>query len=124
MKLQTMLFILLITAFLSGCGNVEEKGSNSASQNSDNHTSEEMSEETDAENDFPAQVEMIANDEKIIEMLKESGEIPKDASGTEIQEALEEYLKKKAKSADDQSSEKYIEDLKKQIQKDLHRENN
>ncbi|QHA91295.1 hypothetical protein [Bacillus sp. N1-1] len=120
MRLEKILFILLVTALLTGCGSMEENESNSSSQNS-----EQTSVETDAETDLSAQIEMIANDEKIIEMLKESGEIPENASAAEIQEVLEEYLKKKAKSTevDDKSSEKYIEDLKKQIQKDLQKEN-
>ncbi|MCA0989667.1 hypothetical protein [Pseudalkalibacillus hwajinpoensis] len=121
MKLVKTLFILLVAALLTGCGNMVEKGANSLSQNS-----EQTSRETEAESDFSPQIKIIANDEKIIEMLKESGEIPKNASAAEIQEVLEEYLKKKAKSAeiDDKSSEKYIEDLKKEIQKDLHGETN
>ena len=120
MKLEKILFILLLAALLSGCGSMEEKGSNSSSQNS-----EETSGEAEAETGFSAQVEMIANDEKIIEMLKASGEIPENASAIEIQEALEEYLKKKAINVevDQKSSEKYIEDIKKQIQKDLQKEN-
>ncbi|WP_273834352.1 hypothetical protein [Guptibacillus sedimenti] len=121
MKREKILFVLLVAALLAGCGSLEEKGANSSSQNS-----EQTSVETDAETPLSAQIDMIANDEKIIEMLKESGEIPENASAAEIQEVLEEYLKKKAKSAEinDKSSEKYIEDLKKEIQKDLHRENN
>jgi bacillopeptidase F (M6 metalloprotease family) len=120
MKLEEILFILLVAALLTGCGSMEEKGSNSSSQNS-----EQTSGEAEAESDFSTQIEMIANDEKIIEMLKDSGEIPDNASTTEIQKALEDYLKKKAINAevDQKSSEKYIEDLKKQIQKDLQKEN-
>lgn len=41
----------------------------------------------------------IANDEKLIEMLKENGTIAKDASAKEAQKALKKYLKAKAKSA-------------------------
>lgn len=120
MKRENILFILLFAALLTGCGSMEEKGANSSSQNS-----EQTSGEAEAESDFSAQIEMIANDEKIIQMLKDSGEIPENASATEIQEALEDYLKKKAINAevDQKSSEKYIEDLKKQIQKDLQKEN-
>ncbi|MYL64497.1 hypothetical protein GLW07_14155 [Bacillus hwajinpoensis] len=121
MKREKILFVLLVAALLTGCGSMEEKGSNSSSQNS-----EQTSREAEAESDFSAQIKMIANDEKIIEMLKDSGEIPDNASGTEIHEALEDYLKKKTKNAEinEKSSEKYIEGLKKQIQQDLQREGN
>ncbi|UFU01459.1 immune inhibitor A [Radiobacillus kanasensis] len=40
----------------------------------------------------------IANDEKLIEMLKEEGKLAEDASPTEAQAALDEYLKAKAKA--------------------------
>ncbi|WP_404450565.1 immune inhibitor A [Virgibacillus necropolis] len=41
----------------------------------------------------------IANDEKLIEMLKENGTIAKDASAKEAQKALKKFLKGKAKNA-------------------------
>lgn len=41
----------------------------------------------------------IANDEKLIKMLKENGTIAKDASAAEAQKALQKYLKTKADSA-------------------------
>ena len=119
MKLVKTLFILLVAALLTGCGSIEGNGSSNASSQNSEQTSPEA-----AESDFSTQIKIMANDEKIIEMLKESGEIPENASAVEIQEVLEEYLKKKAKSADDQSSEKYIEELKKEIQKDLPGETN
>ncbi|WP_226658813.1 hypothetical protein [Pseudalkalibacillus hwajinpoensis] len=115
MKLEKLLFILLVTLLLGGCGNSEEKV-DSSTKNKEQETSEA---------DLSRQVEMIANDEKIIEMLKESGDIPENASPTEIQEALEDYLKKKKNDvkAKQKSSEKYIDELKKQIEKDLQNDN-
>ncbi|MCA0172592.1 hypothetical protein [Bacillus sp. RAR_GA_16] len=114
MNREKLLFILLVILLLSGCGNAIEKV-DSSTENREQKTSEV---------DFNRQVEMMANDEKIIEMLKESGEIPKDASPTEIQKALEDYLKEKSNDvkANQKSSEKYIEELKKQIESDLQNE--
>ena len=115
MKFEKLLFILFLSMCLSGCGNSEEKGE-PTNQNVEQKTSE---------TDLSRQAEMMANDEKIIEMLKETGEIPEDASPTEIQNALENYLQKKAKNVkeNEKSSQKYIEDLKKEIQKELQNEN-
>ena len=116
MNREKLLFILLVTLLLGGCGNAVEKV-DSSTKNREQETTEE---------DLNRQVEMMANDEKIIEMLKDSGEIPENASPIEIQEALEDYLKKKAEDvkANEKSSEKYIDELKKQIKKDLQNENN
>jgi bacillopeptidase F (M6 metalloprotease family) len=65
-------------------------------------------------------VNMIANDEKIIEMLKKKGEIPEDASQEEIAKALQKYLKEKAPGSlkDEKEKIKYINELKEKIQKE------
>jgi bacillopeptidase F (M6 metalloprotease family) len=64
---------------------------------------------------------MMANDEKIIEMLKKKGEIPENATPEEINKALQNYLKKKAPEPgslqDEKAKKKYINHLKEQIQK-------
>jgi bacillopeptidase F (M6 metalloprotease family) len=66
-------------------------------------------------------VNMIANDEKIIEMLKKKGEIPKNATPEEINQALQNYLKNKAPEPgslqDEKAKKNYINHLKEQIQK-------
>ena len=41
----------------------------------------------------------IANDEKLIDMLMKSGQIPKDASPVEADKALQSYLHKRAEAA-------------------------
>ena len=41
---------------------------------------------------------MIANDEKIIEMLKASGELKDNATAAEIEKALQDYLRSKTQS--------------------------
>lgn len=62
---------------------------------------------------------MIANDEKIIEMLKKKGEIPEDATSEEINNALQKYLQDKnpGNLQDEKEKKKYINDLKEKIQK-------
>ncbi len=47
----------------------------------------------------------MANDEKLIKMLKENGTIAKDASAAESQKALQKYLKNKANSANNTKDE-------------------
>ncbi|MED1862240.1 hypothetical protein P4V41_02025 [Fictibacillus nanhaiensis] len=63
---------------------------------------------------------MIANDERIIQMLKDKGEIPEDATTEEINNALQKYLqqKKPGNLEDEKAKKKYIEELKQKIQKE------
>jgi bacillopeptidase F (M6 metalloprotease family) len=67
-------------------------------------------------------VNIIANDDRIIEMLKKNGEIPEDATPEQINEALQKYLKKKAPGPgtlqDEKAKNKYINELKERIQKE------
>jgi bacillopeptidase F (M6 metalloprotease family) len=67
-------------------------------------------------------VSIIANDDRIIEMLKKNGEIPEDATPEEIQKALKKYLQKKAPGPgtlqDEKAKQKYINELKEKIQKE------
>ncbi|MBH0157049.1 hypothetical protein IHV10_11775 [Fictibacillus sp. 5RED26] len=63
---------------------------------------------------------MIANDERIIQMLKDKGEIPENATTEEINNALQKYLqqKKPGNLEDEKAKKKYIEELKQSIQKE------
>ncbi|MFC0236279.1 hypothetical protein [Fictibacillus phosphorivorans] len=63
---------------------------------------------------------MIANDERIIQMLKDKGEIPENATTEEINNALQKYLQQKnpGNLEDEKAKKKYIEELKQSIQKD------
>jgi bacillopeptidase F (M6 metalloprotease family) len=63
---------------------------------------------------------MIANDERIIQMLKDKGEIPENATTEEINNALQKYLqqKKPGNLEDEKAKKKYIEELKQKIQKE------
>ncbi|KHE68181.1 hypothetical protein LD39_15095, partial [Halobacillus sp. BBL2006] len=47
----------------------------------------------------------IANDERLIEMLKENGKIAKDASPAEAEKGLKKFLKAKSESAKKESGE-------------------
>ncbi|MDO6654361.1 hypothetical protein [Anaerobacillus sp. 1_MG-2023] len=115
-SLSILLGILLLIG-LAGCGENEAQTVNTSKVD----VGEETAAPATSEDDFSQEARMIANDEKLIEMLKSTGVIKEGATPAEIQNALEEYLKEKAEGIDQgsKSSEKYIEDLKKQIQQDL-----
>ncbi|BCB06001.1 hypothetical protein KH172YL63_41340 [Bacillus sp. KH172YL63] len=70
-------------------------------------------------------MDVLANDEKIIEMLKKNGVISEDASPEEIQKALQKYLQDKAgpQLTDEKEKKKYIEEIKKKIQEGSQGEN-
>jgi bacillopeptidase F (M6 metalloprotease family) len=84
-------------------------------------TEDSKSEPSNDKNPATEAVNMIANDEKIIEMLKKKGEIPEDASQDEIAEALQKYLKDKTPGPgslkDEKEKQNYINKLKEEIQK-------
>ncbi|WP_347551188.1 hypothetical protein ABFG93_05090 [Pseudalkalibacillus hwajinpoensis] len=109
---------------ISGCAGMEGKNSNSAGTDSGEETVVEEEPVSGKEENLSGQIEMLANDEKIIEMLKSSGVIGEDASQEEIKQALEEYLKGKAEDnqVKDKSNKQYIKKLKEDIKKDLQRE--
>ncbi len=126
-KILPMLLGTIVAMSLSGC--TGEQNTNATVTEMDSTLEEETVKENDpasTTNDpVSEEVNVLANDEKIIEMLKKSGVIEEDASPEEINQALEKYLKRKAEDnrLKEKSSEKYIEELKKQIQKDLSNEN-
>jgi bacillopeptidase F (M6 metalloprotease family) len=101
----TLLVVVLFLVAFTACSNTE--GSKSEQPNDKKPTTEA--------------VNMIANDEKIIEMLKKNGEIPEDASQEEITKALQKYLKNKAPGPgslkDEKEKQNYINKLKEEIQK-------
>ncbi|WP_283152529.1 hypothetical protein [Guptibacillus hwajinpoensis] len=119
-KLLPILVGTLLLLGIAGCGNNEAQTVNT----SKGDVGEETAVPATSEDEFSQEARMMANDEKLIEMLKSTGVIKEDATPSEIQKALEEYLKEKAEGIDQgaKSSEKYIEDLKKQIQQDLKKE--
>ncbi|WP_257346851.1 hypothetical protein [Pseudalkalibacillus decolorationis] len=77
---------------------------------------EETSTEVNTEED--SVVKSIANDEKLIEQLKENGVIPKDATGAEIEEILKKYLKEKNfhhSTEGEKKKKEYIKQLKEDL---------
>ncbi|XBD02136.1 immune inhibitor A domain-containing protein [Pseudalkalibacillus hwajinpoensis] len=61
----------------------------------------------------------VANEEKLIEMLKESGEIPEAASAKEAEQALEEFLKEKSESLKEKEANGELEDEKLELEADI-----
>ena len=61
----------------------------------------------------------IANEEKLIEMLKESGKISSNASAEEAEQALNSFLKKKSESLQEKDSSGDLEDEKLEIEADI-----
>lgn len=100
-----MILVVLFSIALTACSDSEKSKSDKPDDNNP---------QTEA-------VNMIANDEKIIEMLKKKGEIPEDASQEEITKALQKYLKNKAPGPgslkDEKEKQNYINKLKEEIQK-------
>jgi bacillopeptidase F (M6 metalloprotease family) len=101
----TLLVVVLFSVAFTACSNTEDS----------------KSEQPGDKNPTTEAVNMIANDEKIIEMLKKKGEIPEDASQEEIAKALQKYLKNKAPGPgslkDEKEKQNYINKLKEEIQK-------
>jgi bacillopeptidase F (M6 metalloprotease family) len=98
-----IIIVLLFTFAFTACSNTE-------------YTRDEKPKNKNTQTEA---INMIANDEKIIEMLKKTGAIPKDASQEEISKALQKYLKHKAPGSLKNEKEKlnYINKLKEEIQK-------
>ncbi|MBD7962930.1 hypothetical protein [Fictibacillus norfolkensis] len=94
---------------LPGKKESEEKAESDPKDSSDSKSAEQ--------NEVTA---MIANDERIIQMLKDKGEIPENATTEEINNALQKYLqqKKPGNLEDEKAKKKYIEELKQKIQKE------
>ncbi|MBY6036808.1 hypothetical protein KUV80_09090 [Fictibacillus nanhaiensis] len=102
---RTLLVVPILFIGLSACSFMEDT-------NQENMDTDQTKSQSEV-------IRMIANDEKIIEMLKKSGEIPEGASQEEINKALQKYLQKKAPGnfQDEKEKLKYINELKENIQK-------
>ena len=61
----------------------------------------------------------VANEEKLIEMLKESGKISKNASAKEAEQALEVFLKEKSESLKEKDSSGELEDEKLELEANI-----
>jgi bacillopeptidase F (M6 metalloprotease family) len=106
-----MFAFLLVGLLLSGCA-VDEGKNNQDS-------TEVNSDVPEDETDQPAnKIDVLANDEKIIEMLKKTGVISEDASHEEIEKALQKYLQDKNSDqlTNEKEKKKYIDEIKKKIQ--------
>jgi bacillopeptidase F (M6 metalloprotease family) len=98
---RTIVIIALLSTGQTACSFIEDKNP---------VNKEKIQQQNEA-------VKMIANDEKIIEMLKKSGEIPENASQEIITKALQKYLKDKSRGSlkDEKEKTNYINGLKKKI---------
>ncbi|WRP06495.1 hypothetical protein U9J35_22020 [Rossellomorea aquimaris] len=106
-----MFAFLLAPLLLNGCTADDQKN--------DQDSTEVNSDVPDSETEQPAnKIDVLANDEKIIEMLKKTGVIPEDASHEEIEKALQKYLQDKNKDQlkNEKEKKKYIDEIKKKIQ--------
>ncbi|MDP4552860.1 immune inhibitor A [Alkalihalobacillus macyae] len=61
----------------------------------------------------------VANEEKLIEMLKESGEISKNDSATEAEKELNQFLEKKSNALKDMESAGELNDEKLELEKEI-----
>ncbi|MGM0853777.1 MAG: hypothetical protein ACQEWI_14415 [Bacillota bacterium] len=108
-----ILSFLLVPILLSGCG-------------TDDQPVQEEQDSSEVNSDLPSpntnqpadKLDVLANDDKIIEMLKKTGVISEDASPEEIEKALQKYLKDKNSNQliNEKEKKKYIEEMKKKIQ--------
>ncbi|WP_406686033.1 hypothetical protein [Rossellomorea vietnamensis] len=106
-----MFAFLLAGLLLGGCAADDGK--------KDQDSTEVNSDVPAAETDQPAsKMDVLANDEKIIEMLKKTGVIAEDASHEEIEKALQKYLQDKNNDqlTNEKEKKKYIDEIKKKIQ--------
>ncbi|MGB8001275.1 MAG: hypothetical protein WCF60_14440 [Anaerobacillus sp.] len=100
--------LFLVPFILNGCA--ADEGPVKDEQDSSEVDSEAPATETN--------LDVIANDEKIIEMLKKTGVISEDASQQEIEKALQKYLQDKNSHqlTNEKEKKKYIDEIKKKIQ--------
>lgn len=107
---------LLVPLLLSGCGVNDQPVDN------DQDSYEVNSDVPTTETNQPSsnKIDVIANDEKIIEMLKKTGVISENASHQEIEKALQKYLQDKNSDqlTNEKEKKKYIDEIKKKIQED------
>ncbi|CAN7157274.1 hypothetical protein [Rossellomorea sp. LjRoot5] len=102
---------LLAGLLLGGCAADDGK--------KDQDSTEVNSDVPAAETEQPAnKMDVLANDEKIIEMLKKTGVIAEDATHEEIEKALQKYLQDKNSDQlmNEKEKKKYIDEIKKKIQ--------
>lgn len=106
-----MVAFLLVAGLLNGCAADDQKND----QDSTEVNSDVPAGETDQQAN---KIDVLANDEKIIEMLKKTGVISEDASHEEIEKALQKYLQDKNSDQlnNEKEKKKYIEEIKKKIQ--------
>ena len=105
-----MFAFLLVPMLLNGCASEDQK---------DEQEQDSTEVNSDVPSDQPAdKMDVLANDEKIIEMLKKTGVISKDASHEEIEKALQKYLQDKNNDQlnNEKEKQKYIDEIKKKIQ--------
>ncbi|MGM0866863.1 MAG: hypothetical protein ACQEWF_19520 [Bacillota bacterium] len=111
---KRILSFFLVPILLSGCGGTDDQpvqeDLDSSEVNSDLPSPDS--------NQTADKLDVLANDEKIIEMLKKTGVISEDASPEEIEKALQKYLKDKNSNQliNEKEKKKYIEEIKKKIQ--------
>ncbi|MGA4718752.1 hypothetical protein [Fictibacillus nanhaiensis] len=116
MKKFIRVFLTVFTLiFLVSCSTQEHD--NHSGKKTESDTKDSSSSNKAEQNEVTT---MIANDEKIIQMLKEKGEIPEDATTEEINNALQKYLQQKNPNnlESEKAKKKYIEELKQKIQKE------
>lgn len=113
-KLMSVCIVLFLMTVFTSCSSLSNKEEEDVQHNKkdaqhENAHSSEQSNEVST---------MIANDEKIIEMLKEKGEIPEDATQEEISQALQKYLQNKnpVNLQDEKAKNKYLKEIKEKIQ--------
>jgi bacillopeptidase F (M6 metalloprotease family) len=123
MKKFVRLFLMVFTLiFLVSCSTQEHNNhSEKSTKESENKVETKPDDSSNSKSAEQNEVTtMIANDEKIIQMLKEKGEIPEDATTEEINNALQKYLQQKNPGSleSEKAKKKYIEELKQKIQKE------
>ncbi|MBM7585059.1 immune inhibitor A [Bacillus pakistanensis] len=113
MKASKVLSMAMVAALTVGAFAVPT----SSSSVQPNVSTNSVSKETHSHGNGPFDL-AIANEEKLIEMLKESGKIAKDASGAEAEKVLKSFLHEKAESASKLAEEEgELHDEKEKLQK-------
>ena len=112
-KLMSVCIVLFLMTVFTSCSSLSNKEEDVQQNKKD--AQHEKAHSTEQSNEVST---MIANDEKIIEMLKEKGEIPEDATQEEISQALQKYLQNKnpVNLQDEKAKNKYLKEIKEKIQ--------
>ncbi|MCA1010342.1 hypothetical protein [Halobacillus halophilus] len=103
-KLRLLMVGILLGAGSYGCENRQpiEPPQEEPVENME----EEVLENKESSTNLPGEnsrKSMIANDEKIIEKLKASGELKDNATAAEIEKALQDYLRRKTQSKENKN---------------------